>query len=221
MIINLQIEPLLGTSVPDMGSELDNNTLGSVLFGKTRRAVLSLMFTHPDRSFYLRQIVRAVNAGSGAVQREINQLTKAGIIQKTKSGNQVYYQIDRNCPIHDELKGLIIKTSAIGDTLRSGISAIKDKIMVAFVFGSAARGDFQSRSDIDLLVIGDVSFEQISTILMPMQDQLKREINPNVYPVSEFKRKLDEGHHFLNSIINEKKFFLIGNENELGRLASK
>jgi len=221
MIINLQIEPFLGTSVLDMGSELDNNTLGAVLFGKTRRAVLSLLFSHPDRSFYLRQIVRAANAGSGAVQREIDQLTKAGIIQKTISGKQVYYQIDRNCPIHDELKGLVIKTIAIGDTLRSGISSIKDQIKVAFVFGSAARGDFQSQSDIDLMVIGDVSFAQISAALMPLQDQLKREINPNVYPVSEFKRKLAEGHHFLSSILNEKKFFLIGNEDELTRLASK
>lgn len=204
-----------------MGSKVENNTLGSVLFGKTRRAVLSLLFSHPDRSFYLRQIVRAANAGSGAVQREINQLTKAGIIQKTISGKQVYYQIDRNCPIHDELKGLIIKTSAIGDTLRAGISSIQDRIRVAFVFGSAARGDFQSQSDIDLMVIGDVSFEQISTALMPVQDQLNREINPNVYPVSEFKRKLAEGHHFLSSILSDKKFFLLGNENELKRLASK
>ena len=210
----------MGTNVPDMGS-MNNNTLGSVLFGKTRRAVLSLLFSHPDRSFYLRQIVRAANAGSGAVQREINQLASAGIIQKTISGRQVYYQINRNCPIHDELKGLIIKTIAIGDALRSCISSIKDQIQVAFVFGSAARGDFQSQSDIDLMIIGDVSFEQISTALMPVQDQLNREINPNVYPVSEFKRKLAAGHHFLNSILNEKKFFLIGNENELRRLASK
>ena len=204
-----------------MGSKLDNNALGSVLFGKTRRAVLSLLFSHPDRSFYLRQIVRTANTGSGAVQREISQLTSAGIIQKTISGKQVYYQVDRNCPIHDELKGLIIKTSAIGDTLRTGIFLIKDQIKVAFVFGSAARGDFQSQSDIDLMVIGDVSFEQISTVLMPVQDQLKREINPNVYPVSEFKRKLAKGHHFLSSILSEKKFFLIGNENELRRLAPK
>ena len=211
----------MGTNVPDMGSKLDNNALGSVLFGKTRRAVLSLLFSHPDRSFYLRQIVRTANTGSGAVQREISQLTSAGIIQKTISGKQVYYQVDRNCPIHDELKGLIIKTSAIGDTLRTGIFLIKDQIKVAFVFGSAARGDFQSQSDIDLMVIGDVSFEQISTVLMPVQDQLKREINPNVYPVSEFKRKLAKGHHFLSSILSEKKFFLIGNENELRRLAPK
>ena len=62
------------------------------------------------------------------------------------------------------------------------------------------RGDFQSQSDIDLMVIGDVSFAQTSTTLMPVQDQLKREINPNVYPVSEFKRKLAAGYHFLSSI---------------------
>lgn len=211
----------MGTNVPDMGARLDNNTLGSVLFGKTRRAVLSLLFCHPDRSFYFRQIARAANAGSGAVQREINRLTSAGIIQKTISGKQVYYQINPNCPIHDELKGLIIKTSAIGDTLRTAISSIQDQIRVAFVFGSAARGDFRSQSDIDLMVIGDVSFEQISTALIPAQDQLNREINPNVYPVSEFKRKSAEGHHFLSSILNEKKFFLIGNEDELKKLASK
>jgi hypothetical protein len=47
---------------------------------------------------------------------------------------------------------------------------------------------------------------------------LGREINPTVYPVSEFRSKLVAGNHFLRSVMKEKRLFLLGTENELAKL---
>jgi len=58
-----------GTMAPNMSTINKNESLSATLFGKTRRAVLALLYSHVDESFYLRQIVRAAGVGMGAVQR--------------------------------------------------------------------------------------------------------------------------------------------------------
>ena len=66
--------------------------LSATLFGKTRLAVLSMLFSHADEAYYLRYIARSTGAGLGALQRELNKLTDSGIILRMVRGKQVYYQ---------------------------------------------------------------------------------------------------------------------------------
>lgn len=212
-------EPKLVTIAPIMSALKDIPGPGSALFGKTRRAVLSVLYTHPDESFYLREIVRATNAGMGAVQREVKQLLEAGIIQRETRGNQVYYRADKNCPIFEELKNMMIKTSGIGGVLKVSLQELSDRITVAFVYGSAADGSIQRESDIDIMIVGNVTFGEVTSALGPAQDTLSREINPSVYSLEEFREKVAAGHHFLKSVLASDKFFLIGDADELGKLA--
>ncbi len=109
----LKIVPKRGTIVPTMSTLPDSDNLSKTLFGKTRRAVLSLLYSHVDDAFYLRQIVRAAGVGLGAVQRELKQLSDAGIIQRIVRGRQVYYQANPQCPVFAELKALVMKTVGI------------------------------------------------------------------------------------------------------------
>ena len=192
-----------------------------ILFGKVRRAILSVLFGHVDEAFYLRQIVRTTGFGLGPVQRELKQLTESGIIRRTVSGRQVYFRANLDSPIFSELKGLIIKTAGIGDTLRAALTPIAGQIEVAFIYGSIARGEEGFRSDIDLLVVGDIVFTDVVMNLQTAQKLLGREISPTVYPPDEFKAKVRAKHHFLTSVLKGPKIYLIGDENELGRLAAK
>jgi len=195
--------------------------LTSVLFGKTRRAVLSLLFNNPDESFYLREIARRERLVMGALQREVRQLSDVGIIRRSARGKQVFYQANPDCPIFDELKSLIIKTVGVGDILKDALNPLIDRIHTAFVFGSMASAQPDRSSDVDLMVIGNVSFAEVVSTLSKAQEKLSREINPTVYPPDEFKKKLDAGHHFLRSIFTGKKFFIIGDANDLDRLAEE
>jgi predicted nucleotidyltransferase len=205
-----------------MGTDIfKTSCLSSSLFGKTRRAVLSLLYSHTDESFYLREIARVAGLGLGAVQRELKRLSGTGIIRRTVRGNQVYYQADPDCPIFEELKNLVIKTAGVGDVLRAALAPLADRIEVALIYGSFARGEEHRGSDVDLLVVGDVTFSEVASALAEAQDTLSREINPTVYPPGEFQSKLREGHHFLTSLSKEPRIFLIGGEHELERLAEK
>ena len=122
------------------------------LLPQTRRALLGLLYGLPDRAFYLREIAAQVGSGMGQVQRELARLAEAGILRRFERGRHVFYQADRRCPAFEELRGLIVKTVAGADHLRHALTELEDRIAVAFVFGSVARGEDRAESDLDLLV---------------------------------------------------------------------
>ena len=190
------------------------------MFGNTRGALLAALYGHSDESFYLRQLVRAIG-GYGAVQRELKQLTDLGLIVRRVQGNQVLYQANSRSPIFSEMKSLMTKTVGIRDTIRAALLPLEAEIQIAFVYGSIARQQEQAGSDVDLMVIGSASFSEIVAALGPAQKTLGREVNPTAFPVSEFRSRLTEGNHFLRTVMREKKIFVLGNQNELARLAKK
>jgi len=201
-----------------MGTTFKTDRLSATLFGKTRRAVLALLYSHVEEPFYLRQIARTAGGGLGAVQRELKKLSEAGIIQRTVRGRQVYYQANPECPVYSELKSLVVKTVGVGDVLRAALVPLSDRINVAFLFGSLARGGERSSSDADVMIVGDVTFAEVVSVLGRAQETVRREINPLVYPPEEFQSKLTADHHFLKKVLEESKFFLIGDEYELAKL---
>ena len=217
----LKIVPKRGTIVPEMSTAPYKEDISQTLFGKTRRAVLSLLYSHVDEAFYLRQIVRVAGVGLGAVQRELKLLSDAEIIQRIVRGRQVYYQANPQCPVFEELKALVIKTVGIAAIVQAALAPLADRIRIAGIYGSIARSEEHRGSDVDLLVVGKVTFAEIVSALDQAQKTINREINPTVYPVDEFQSKLSAGHHFLSTIVEKPMFFLFGDKRELARLAKK
>jgi uncharacterized protein len=180
--------------------------LGETLFGQTR--------------FYQRRIIQAVGLGSGAVQRDLELLSRSEILTRTVEGRQTYFQANRQCPIFAELHSIVRKTFGAAQAIKEALESIADRISVAFVFGSVAVGTETSASDVDVMVVGDnLSLTDVVSAIAEAQREIGREINPSVYPTGEFCRKLAEGRHFVSSVVAGPKIFLIGDERELTRLA--
>lgn len=189
------------------------------LFGKTRQALLAQIYGRADEEHLQENLIRLVGLGRGSVQRELEFLTQAAVVRRMVRGRQVYFQANADCPIYDELRGLVVKTVGVADALRSALASFADRIRVAFVYGSVAKGVERSASDVDLMIIGDTSFADISEALSPAQKAIGREVNPSVYSPADFRAKLAARHHFLSSVMKGKKIFLVGDARELARLA--
>ncbi len=198
-----------------------NTMLETLLGSKLRAKVLGWLFSHPDERYFVRQLTALVREDSTNVSRELARLEKTGILVSTTEGRQKYYQANRENPLFDELHGLIIKTAGVADVLRSALVPAQERIEIAFIFGSIASGNEGRRSDIDVMVVGEVSFEEVVSLLSPAEGTLRREVNPVVYPVAEFKKKVKEDHHFVKTVLEDKKVFLIGDEGELAKLVGK
>ena len=196
-----------------------DNNLSNILFSKARQAILSLLYSHVDEAFYLRQIVRTTGIGLGPAQRELKQLMDAGIIIRNVEGKQVYYRANKKSPIFSELRNIVMKTFGAADVIKQSLETVAGKIRVAFIFGSVARSTDGRGSDIDLMIIGKVTFGDTVSALSQAEEILKREINPVVYSVAEFKKRVAEKHFFITDVLERDKIFVIGGEDELGRLA--
>ncbi len=186
-----------------------SSPISDALFNDTRRAVLALLYGNPGASWYLRQIVRLVGGGQGAVHRELSNLAAAGIVTRTRGGREVYYQADPSCPVFEELRGIVRKTSGLADVLRSALEPLAPSIRTAFVYGSVAAGSETPASDIDLMVVGDVGFDEVVRALAPAQKALGREINPTVYPEAEFEEKRGGGG-FVDRVLAGEKVMVVG-----------
>jgi predicted nucleotidyltransferase len=198
-----------------------DDSISQVLFGQTRRAVLGLLYGRPEESFYLRQIVRESGAGIGPVQRELEKLVKAGLVNRSPQGHQVYFRANKESPVYDELQSLVSKTIGIIDVLRRALGKFVEshRLDLAIVYGSAATGKQNSTSDIDLLLVGSVSLKEMLPILRQTQLRLGREINPTIYTWAEIREKLSKRSHFLSRVFERPRIVLFGNSNDLEKLA--
>lgn len=196
-----------------------HNGLSDVLFGQIRGEVLGLLYGQADKSFYVRQIARHVNASVGAVQRELEKLAEVDLITRASVGNQVFYKVNQSNPVFAEMRALVNKTVGIFNVLHSALEQLANRVTIAFVYGSVARQEEKADSDIDLMIIGNVELDDILGRLSNVETRLSRTVNPTVYSVHEFKKKLGEGNHFLNAVVGSDKVFLIGNADELRKMA--
>jgi predicted nucleotidyltransferase len=204
-----------------MGTVPLSGDLAATLFPESRRAILGLLFSRPDEAFYLRQIVELTGLAVGQTQRELQRLTTAGIIERSEQGRHVYFRANEACPIFDELRGIAVKTTGVAAALKAALEPLAERIAVAFVFGSIARGEERRASDVDLMVIGDASFAEVSSAVRAAEQALRREINLVVYPVREFQAKARQGHSFVARVIEGDKLFVEGNARELDALLEK
>jgi uncharacterized protein len=198
-----------------MQSDLMPDLLGSRL----RAKVLGWLFTHADESFFVRQLTALLDLDSANLSRELARLEKMGLLISTTSGKQKYYQANQKSPIFNELHSLMVKTAGVADVLRSALNPASEQIKVAFIFGSMASRTEDRASDIDVMIIGYILFGDVVDLFSLAEKTLGREVNSVVYPVEEFQKKVKSDHHFVKTVLEGEKIFLIGDENELSRLS--
>jgi predicted nucleotidyltransferase len=204
-----------------MGRKTPPSVSSPSLFGKTRQTLLALLYARADEEHLQESLIQLAGLGRGTVQRELEFLARAGVVRRTLRGRQVYFQANPDCPIYSELRGLVVKTAGVADALRAALALLAGRIRVAFVHGSIATGTERRASDVDVMVIGEVSFAEASEALARAQEAIGREVNPSVYAPADFRAKRAAKHHFLRTVLKGEKIFLIGDEHELGRLAKK
>lgn len=212
------INPIMGSSLPDTTT---TSSIGDALFPRVRQRVLALLFGNADRSFFSNEVITLAQSGTGAVQRELQALAQAGLLTVTVQGNQKHYQANRAAPVFEELRGLVLKTSGLSDVLRAALAPLASRIDAAFVYGSVAKQEDTAASDVDVLVIGDdLAYADVFAALEPATSTLGRKVNPTLYPVDEWTKRVGKGNAFATRVLAQPKLWLIGTEEALHALAT-
>ena len=199
-----------------MGLTSKATKIADSLFTKTQQKVIGLLFRKPDTSFYLNEIVRLAGMGKGTIKRELDKMTQAGLLTVKRIGNQTHYQANPASPVYDDIVSISRKTFGLADIIRQALQAdnsflADDSIQYAFIYGSIAKGEETAQSDIDLMVIGDdIAYADMMNLLIPIEKELQRPINPSIYTLESFKKKLNEKNNFIIQVLKQEKISLIG-----------
>ena len=195
---------------------MDAVGISNALFSKVQQRVLALIFGHPERSFYTSEIVRRVHSGTGAVERELSRLERSGLVSVERIGNQKHFRANRESPVFAELQGLVLKTVGLTEPLRKVLQPYSNKIKVAFVYGSVAKGSDTAQSDIDLMVVGDeLSYSDLCSALQNAEAILQRKVSPLFLSVKDWKRKASQKDSFAAKVKAQPKLFVFGSEEDV------
>lgn len=186
---------------------------------KTRQGILAATLLLPEKEWYASELARSMGVPSSSLQRELRDLEQAGVLKVHRQGRMAYYQANTDSPVFPELRGLMLKTAGLVDVLADAIEPLAGKLRVVFVYGSIAAGREDTVSDIDLLLIGKVSFVDLAVPLRKARQSLGREINPRIYTPAEFAKKRDARDHFLTRVLDKPKLFVLGDADDLEAIA--
>ena len=188
--------------------------LAAALFTKTQKQVLGLLYSQPHRSYYTNEILRSTGMGVATIKRELDRMVAAGVLTLRLQGNQRHYQANPNCQIYQELLSIVRKTLGAVDVLRETLEPLGDRVTRAFIFGSLASGTESTYSDIDLMMVGEVSFAEAVNAIYPAQESLTREINPRVYRNDEWNQLVREKDVFILDVLSKPCLDVIGRFDE-------
>lgn len=197
------------------GPDAETTGLADALFTTTQQRLLTLLYGQPDRSFFASELIRLTGSGSGAVQRELKRFASSGLVSVTPLGRQKHYQANPDCPVFEEVSGIVRKTLALAEPIRRALEPLAGRIRLALVYGSVVEGTDTAGSDVDLLVVADgVMLEELYAALSPMEASLARRISPTLYTSAEFDERRAAGNPFLANVLAGERVILIGDEGD-------
>ena len=150
------------------------------------------------------------------MQVELTRLVSSGIVFLAPLGRQKIYSANRGSPIFGELHGLIMKTVGLSQPLKDALEPFAHRIKYAFIYGSTARGDDTSASDVDLMIIGDeLAYPEVLAALLPVEQAIGRTVSVNLLNSDEFGRRLQSRDSFVARVMSLEKLTLLGSLDEI------
>jgi predicted nucleotidyltransferase len=181
---------------------------------KIRQDILRLYFSNTDRKYYLREMERLLGYSAGNIRRELLRLQRDNLFITQRVGNLLYYSLNPDHALFEELKSIVSKTVGIEASLEALLHPLEN-IRVALIFGSFASRNEKETSDIDVLVIGKPNMSLLNQKVRDLEQRLKREINISVYTQKEYRARKKSESGFVMDILRKPKIMLIGNEDGL------
>jgi predicted nucleotidyltransferase len=198
-----------------------NIILKALFSSETRISVLAHFFLHPGESFYIRQLEHLLNMPVGQLRRELVSLKKINLLTTHYEGNQKRYSLNRDFPIYNDLRSIFLKTAGLGDVVRKSLSKHKE-IELAFLYGSFAKGEEIAGSDVDIMIIGDISENELNQSITRIEKNLKKSIHYSIYNRKEVKERIKKKDDFIYTVFTEPYILIIGSEmDELFQSAEK
>jgi len=158
--------------------------------------VLGYFLTHPSEEIHLKELGRALEISPGSAKKYCDDLVAEGLIQENALGNLRLLRLNRE---DFAIKGMM-RAYCLVEFKKLGIEKLAEGCTSLAIYGSFASGNFDERSDLDLLVIGeeaDVSRDQV----LEFQEKCGRDVQLTVLPYYRWEALKKERDGFSLSVL--------------------
>ena len=185
------------------------------IFSDSQARIYQWLFGQPERSYHMSELRRLTGLGSASLQRELNRLAEAKLVNSERIGSLRRFQANPESPVFDELVALTRKTLGMVPLLRDALMPLTPNLLAAWIYGSVAKQTDTAQSDIDVMMVGrDLLLGDVLEQIGPVEAQLGRKINPNIFTPEEYERRQDEPDSFVNRVLSQPILALIGDAHE-------
>lgn len=179
------------------------------IFGsKTRVKLLGLFLTSPEKSFYVREITRIIDEQVNSVRRELSNLEQAGVVKSTTEDRKLYYSIDQRFKYYIPLRAIFtdlkiqdtgeVKSFDSSDWVKK-IQPVVDLIEVFIISGVLVN---DSKSSVDMLIVGDNSKGKISEWAAKIEKDQGRDLNYSIFEPAEFYYRYSARDKFVSQLLD-------------------
>lgn len=192
-------------------------SIAAALFSDSQTRLFRWLFGQPERAFHLSELRRLTGLGSASLQRELNRLADAGLVHSERTGNLRRFRANVQSPVAAELVALTRKALGPEVSLREALRPLVPRLQAAWLYGSVAKQTDTAASDIDVMLVGkDLPLADVLEVLLPLEAQLGRKINPTCYTPREFARRRAEPDSFVARVLAQPTVLLIGETGAAG-----
>lgn len=182
--------------------------LASLLSSRVKAKVLAVFFLSPGDNHNAWELAQRLGENYSAVWKELVRLERLGILTSERRGNSKEYQVNKDCPIAPELRSIVLKTEGAGMAIKEKLQEL-GSVKKAFIYGSYASGEADARSDLDLMIIGEVNLDQLAPVISELEKELNRPINYVIYSEEEWNEKVAVKDPFQENVTKSPKIILI------------
>jgi len=199
----------LQTRPPHTQVDIMNQQLMAELFGGgARYKALRVLFEHPGRGYGARELAAAADIDPGATSRWLRRWGEVGLLEKQGEGRSVKYAAATGGEL-TPLAQLLRQDSDMVRVLRTRLAELEQPVQAAAIFGSVARGEERTDSDIDLLLITAGSRLQMQAHFKPAGRLLGRAVNVLTISPQDWEEAPGD-HELIGEILRNPIIPLVG-----------
>ena len=184
------------------------------LFGsKTRYRLLRFFFHNTEKSFFVRELTRALDVQINAIRRELELLVKSTLVEETTAPGHVdqtkagaslrkYYRLNIGSLMYPEMQALLMKAQLLDeqvfvDSIREECGEIKLLLLT---------GRFAGEKDVqtDMLIVGDVKVRNLEKVIASYEKDIGFAIRYTTLTVDELYERRHMMDKFIFSIFEAK-----------------
>ena len=185
-----------------------NSSLTYLFGGELKAKILQTLLLNPHQAYHLRGLAATAGIESGNALKALRGLTEAHFVKMVPDSRGVRYQAEDRSPLFEPLRELFLRSGELISDLTSVAAQLP--VEQVLVFGSVAKGTDTPDSDVDVLVVGNISTIEAQAAFKPVARKHGRAVSVMAIDQESLTSQFDEGSEFWRDVLRNKVIMLKG-----------